>query len=66
MLKSKEGLVAEIQLLRGKLKNSRDQNSVLSDQLLLLQKECKNLLNSIKNFPKRVVNNNKFYTTGFK
>ena len=50
MLKSKEGLVAEIQLLRGKLKNSRDQNSVLSDQLLLLQKECKNLLNSISTY----------------
>ena len=50
MLKSKEGLVAEIQTLRVKLKNSRDQNSILSDQLLLLQKECKNLLNSISTY----------------
>lgn len=47
MQKSKEGLASEIQVLKNKLKNSRDQNSVLSDQLLLLQKECKNLLNSI-------------------
>ena len=50
MLKSKEGLVGEIQALRSKLKGSRDQNSVLSDQLLLLQKECKNLLNSITTY----------------
>ncbi|OMJ96192.1 hypothetical protein SteCoe_150 [Stentor coeruleus] len=47
MLKSKEGLAAEVQVLRNKLKTSREQNGILSDQLLLLQKECKNLLNSI-------------------
>lgn len=47
MLKSKDSLSAEIQVLKTKLKNSRDQNSVLSDQMQMLQKECKSLLNSI-------------------
>ena len=50
MLKSKEGLAEEVKSLRSKLQSSRDQNSVLSDQLLLLQKECKNLLNSISGY----------------
>lgn len=36
--------------MRSKLQSSREQNSVLSDQLLLLQKECKNLLNSISGY----------------
>lgn len=50
MLKSKEGLAEEVKSLRAKLQSSREQNSVLSDQLLLLQKECKNLLNSISGY----------------
>ena len=50
LLKSKEGLVQEVNSLRTKLQSSREQNSVLSDQLLLLQKECKNLLNSISGY----------------
>jgi chromosome segregation ATPase len=50
MLKSKEGLAEEVKSLRSKLQSSREQNSVLSDQLLLLQKECKNLLNSISGY----------------
>ena len=50
LLKSKEGLVEDVKSLRSKLQSSREQNSVLSDQLLLLQKECKNLLNSISGY----------------
>ena len=50
LLKSKEGLIEEVKSLRSKLQSSREQNSVLSDQLLLLQKECKNLLNSISGY----------------
>lgn len=50
MLKNKETPGSEIQILRNKLKNTRDQNSILSDQLQLLQKECKDLLSSISTY----------------